>query len=411
MAGRTSPTARNRETGAIRPPRRIAVVTGTRADYGLLYWILKELHADPAVDLQLIVTGTHLSGDFGMTVREIEADQLPIAARVAIPLSDDSGEGVAISMSVAMRGVARALARLRPDLLLVVGDRFEILSAVASAVPLNIPVAHIHGGEVTKGAMDELFRHAITKMSHLHFAATRESARRIVQMGEPKGNVYCVGAPGLDTFVRASPIDRQTLATKLNLPVHRPWGLVTYHPVTQEKGSAGTHVVELLKALDQCLGIFWVLTGTNADMEGRTISAAMDSYAATNSDRARVVRSMGRQMYPSMLKESRLMVGNSSSGIIEAASVRLPVVNIGSRQEGRLRARNVIDVPVCRTRPIAAAIRRAMSAPFRKSLTNLRNPYGDGHASSAIVATLRTVPLSRLQKKTFVSLSPQVQQR
>ena len=384
--------------------RKIAVITGTRAEYGLLYWIIKGIHEDPKLKLQLIVTGMHLSPEFGLTVREIEKDGFPIAEKIEMLLSSDTEASIATSMGVGMIGFAKAYERLRPDILLALGDRFEILAAVSAAVPFRIPVAHIHGGEVTEGAMDELFRHAITKMSHIHFPAIKIYADRIIQMGEQPGNVFCFGAPGLDNLYKMKLLNRIQLAKSLGLPAGMPWGVVTYHPATLEKDSAGIQIKAILSALDRFPEICWIFTLPNADMESRVIIKAIEKYVKKNSVRAFLFNSLGQLRYLSLMKNSVVMVGNSSSGIIEAPSFKLPVVNIGDRQKGRIRARNIIDLPSGSGDKIEADINKALSEKFRKSLSNLKNPYGGGNVSKKIVDVIKRIPLRDNLKKHFYDL-------
>ncbi len=387
-----------------RSKRKIAVVTGTRAEYGLLYWIIKGIHEDPALDLQLIVTGMHLSAEFGNTVKDIEKDGFPIADRVEMLLSSDSGVSTAISMGVGITGFARAYERLGPDIILVLGDRFEIFSAVAAAVPLRIPVAHIHGGEATEGVMDEQFRHAITKMSSIHFPATKRYADRIIQMGERPDRVYSFGAPGLDNIRRLKLLNRAEIIRELGLPEKGKTGVVTFHPEIVDDFPVGSQVRELLNALLGTSGIFWVITMSNADPGGRSIQALLDKFVMENGARAKMFPSLGQLRYLSLLKHADLMVGNSSSGIVEAPSFRLPVVNIGDRQGGRIRSDNIIDVPVCRKKDIVKAINKATGDDFKSSLKGLKNPYGKGNASEKIVKTLRTVSLSGILRKQFYEM-------
>ncbi|MBT7590584.1 MAG: UDP-N-acetylglucosamine 2-epimerase (hydrolyzing) [Candidatus Scalindua sp.] len=385
--------------------RKIAVVTGTRAEYGLLYWIIKSIHEAPDLELQLIVTGMHLSHEFGLTVREIEKDGFPIVERVEMLLSSDTESAIATSMGIGMIGFAKVYERIKSDILLVLGDRFEILSAVTSAIPFRIPVAHIAGGEVTEGAMDELFRHSITKMSHIHFPSTSKYVARIMQMGEIPENIFCFGAPGLDNVIKLNLLDKQQLVQELNLSHEKKWGIVTYHPVTLEKDSAKTQIDELLGGLDNFNDIYWIITFPNADMESRVIIESIEEYVKENPEKTNLFNSLGQLKYLSILKNATLMVGNSSSGLVEAPSFELPVVNIGDRQKGRIRAVNVIDVPVCKQNEIEIAINKALSKDFRESLKGLRNPYGVGNASEKIVAILRNVSLSDLSKKQFCELS------
>ncbi len=381
--------------------RKVCVVTGTRAEYGLLYEVIKTLHQDPAFALQLAVTGTHLSPEFGMTVREIEGDGFPVAERVEVLLSSDTETAVATSMGLALIGFAKAYDRLHPDVLVVVGDRFEVFAAVAAAVPFRIPVAHIHGGESTEGAMDELFRHAITKMSHMHFPAAEGYARRIRQMGEAPEAVHCFGALASDNIRNLHLLDREALSEALEVPVDRPWGVVTYHPVTLETGSAVEEIGEVLEALGRFPEVFWIVTSPNADVEGRTLLRRLQAFAAEHAEHARLFHSLGRLRYLSLLQWSVVMVGNSSSGIIEAPFFMLPVVNIGSRQEGRIRAENIVDVPFCKADAVSKGIEKAMSAAFRADLETLENPYAGANVARSIVDFLKAADLERYSVKRF----------
>jgi len=385
--------------------RKIAVVTGTRAEYGLLYWIIKGIHEDPELELQLIVTGMHLSPEFGLTVKEIEKDRFPIAERVEMLLSSDTETGIATSMGLGMIGFAKAYERLKPDILVVLGDRFEILSAVATAVPFRIPTAHIHGGESTFGAMDEQFRHAITKMSHIHFAAIEEYRNRIIQMGELPENVFCFGAPGLDNIHRLKLLDIKKLSDELEIPGNAKIGIVTFHPVTLEKNLAECHIAEIIEAIKNFTEIYWVFTLPNADTEGRSITEKINNFVSEFPEKGRVFISLGQLRYLSLLKNAVLIVGNSSSGLVEAPSFELPVVNIGDRQRGRVRGKNVIDVPECKKEPIINSIYKALSPDFRNSLKGMKNPYGEGNASEKIVKILKTISLGEcLIKKRFYEI-------
>ena len=315
--------------------RKIAIITGTRAEYGLLYWIIKGIHEDPELELQLIVTGMHLSPEFGYTVNVIEQDGFPIAERVPMLLSADSEEAIATSMGLGMIGFAKAYQRLLPDMVLVLGDRFEILSAVAAAVPFRISVAHIHGGESTEGVMDEQFRHAITKMSHLHFPATQRYADRIIQMGESPERVFCFGAPGLDNVYKLHLLKKIEVFQQLGLPTDRKLGVVTYHPVTLDTKSIESQITTVLQALQKVPEIFWVFTRPNADTGGRIIITSLEDFVRRYPKRGKIFTSLGQLRYLSLLKYADMMVGNSSSGLLEAPSFALPVVNIGERQKGR----------------------------------------------------------------------------
>jgi UDP-hydrolysing UDP-N-acetyl-D-glucosamine 2-epimerase len=387
--------------------RKISVVTGTRSEYGLLYWVMRRIQEEPELELQVIVTGMHLSPEFGLTVREIEKDGFRITEKVEMLLSSDTEMAIATSMGLGMIGFAKAYERLKPDLLVVLGDRFEILSAVAAAVQFRIPTAHIHGGESTEGAMDESFRHAITKMSHLHFPATQKYAEKIIQMGESPERVYCFGSPGLDNVSKVPLFDEKRLYQELELPEDKRIGIMTYHPVTLEKNTAEFQIALLLEAIQNFETIFWVFTLPNADTGGRVITERINEFIRRDPDRGRVFVSLGQLKYLSLLKHAAVMIGNSSSGLTEAPSFGLPVVNIGDRQKGRIRAANIIDVQAWDKEKIISAIHKAVSKDFKNSLKGLKNPYGDGHASAKIVKVLKKISLKNIIKKQFYELGIQ----
>ena len=383
--------------------RKIAVVTGSRAEYGHLYWIIRGIHEDPELELQLIVTGMHLSPEFGLTVKEIEKDGFPIADKIEMLISSDTETAIATSMGLGMIGFAKAYERLKPDILVVLGDRFEILSAVAAAVPFRIPVAHIHGGEATEGVIDEPIRHAVTKMSHIHFTATERYRKRVIQMGENPKNVFCFGAPGLDNVSKLALLSREELSKELEFPYDRKIGVVTYHSVTLEKDTAGLQISELLNALQYIKDIYWIFTQTNADTSGRIIIKMINDFIKKNPDRGKAFVSLGQLRYLSLLKNVVVMVGNSSSGLIEAPSFELPVVNIGDRQSGRVRGQNVIDVPECKEGAIIHAIEKALSPEFKNSLKGIKNPYWNGYVSEKILEKLKKINLDeKLIKKKFI---------
>lgn len=384
--------------------RTIGVVTVSRSDYGHLVPVLEAIRDARDLDLRLLAAGMHLSPDFGLTVGAIEGDGWPIAERVDMLEPGDSPEAVAVSTGRGVAGLARAYARQRPDLVVVLGDRFEMLAAAVAALPFALPVAHIHGGEVSEGAMDNQIRHAITKLAHLHFASAEAHARRIAAMGEEAWRIHTVGAPGLDRIPRLSRLSRDEVAAALDLPRTGPWLVVTFHPVTLEYGATAAHVTELLAALDKVEAAL-VLTYPNADTEGRTIARRIEAFAA-RAPRARLARSLGDRLYLSLLRHADAMVGNSSSGLIEAPSFALPVVNVGSRQRGRLRGANVIDVAPTREE-ILRGIEAALAPGFRQRLEGRPNPYGDGRAADRIVRVLREVELdARLIQKREGSDGP-----
>ena len=379
--------------------RQVAVVTGSRADYGIYTPILRLLRDDPAARVFLLVTGAHLSKEFGMTVETIEADGYEIAERIDMEVGADTPEAIARSTGLALTGFAAAFARRRPDVLVVLGDRLEMLAAAAASLPFNIPVAHVHGGEATEGAIDDAVRHAITKMSHLHFVALEAYAERVIQMGESPWRVTVSGAPGLDHLNDFTPLSRTELERECGVRVADTTLLVTFHPVTLEYGRTASHIAELLAALRE-VGAPVVFTFPNADTSSRAIIEAARRYVSDVRN-AQLTVSLGTRGYLSLMSHAAAMVGNSSSGILEAASFRLPVVNVGMRQQGRVRGKNVLDVD-CARADIAAAIRTALSQEFRASLSDLVNPYGDGHAAQRIVERLRSVELNdTLLRKRF----------
>jgi len=383
--------------------RTIGVVTVARSDYGIYLPLLRKIQADPDLRLHLIVAGMHLSPEFGLTVKAIEADGFEIGERVEMLLSSDTPEGIAKSMGLGTIGFAQAYARFQPDILVVLGDRFEMHAAALAALPFKIPVAHIHGGEITQGAIDDALRHSMTKLSHLHFVSTQEYAQRVIQMGEEPWRVTVSGAPSLDNLRVTRLLAREELAARFDLHLDEPpFLLVTFHPVTLEYEQTEWQVTELLAALEVC-GLPVVFTMPNADTSGRTIARMIEEFVATHSS-AQAVDNLGTQGYFSMMALAAAMVGNSSSGIVEAASFELPVVNVGSRQRGRVRGTNVIDVDYKRT-SILEGLQRALDPKFRAKLRGIRNPYGSGGASEKIIEVLKQVRLDdKLVMKHFHDL-------
>jgi UDP-N-acetylglucosamine 2-epimerase (non-hydrolysing)/GDP/UDP-N,N'-diacetylbacillosamine 2-epimerase (hydrolysing) len=385
--------------------RKIAVITGSAADYGQLYWVIGTIHEEPALDLRLLVTGMHLASRFGNTVKAIEKDGFPISARVRIPLESDTKASIGRAIGEGVSGFARVYERCKPDIVVVLGDRFEIFAAAAAAIPFRIPIAHIHGGELSEGNFDEQFRHAITKMSHIHFTSTEAYRQRVIQMGEDPRRVFCYGAPGLDHIARMDFLSRNELFRELRIPQQKRVGAATFHPVTLEEDTASEEIRELLAGLEAAKDIYWVLTGANADPGGKVINRAIRRFVKKYPERGAFFASLGQRRYLSLLKYAALMVGNSSSGLIEAPSFELPVVNVGDRQRNRIRAANVIDVKECERKPIASAVRKALSPGFKRSLKGLKNPYGEGNASERIVEKLATIPLGEeLIKRSFYDM-------
>lgn len=384
-------------------PRKICVVTGSRAEYGLLYWIMREIAADPQLQLQLLVTGMHLSPEFGSTYRVIEADGFRIDSRVEMLLSSDSPAAMAKSLGLGTIGSADAMTSLEPDAVVVLGDRFEILAVAQAAFLMGIAVAHISGGEVTEGAVDDVMRHAITKMARYHFVATESYRRRVIQLGELPESVFNVGAPGLDNIVRLELLSREALAAAVGMDPVRPFFLVTYHPVTSGTSDPGAGLQPLLESLDTFPGHNLLITRPNADAGGREISQVLDEYAKARTDRVHVVTSLGQLKYLSAMRHCEAVVGNSSSGIVEAPAMGKPVVNIGSRQSGRVKATCIIDcAPILEA--ISAALMRAVSAEFKAAAAGCESLYGNSAASTRICAALKQLDLTRNAAKKFYDL-------
>lgn len=381
--------------------RKVAVLTGSRAEYGLFCPLLDELEGDPGFDVSLIVTGTHLAERFGMTVAGIERDGRRIAARVALPLDDDSELGVSRAMAAALAGVATALNAERPDLLVVLGDRYETLAAACAALLARVPLAHLHGGELSEGATDDAMRHAVTKMAWLHFPATPGAAARIEQLGEDPARIFTVGALGVDNALRGARLSKHELEDDLG-PLFGPrTALTTFHPVTLEKASGAAQVAELLAALAEFPELHAVFTLPNADAGNRAVAAAITRYCDAHPERARAFASLGSRRYLSLLGWADVCLGNSSSGVIEAPSLGTPTVDVGERQSGRERAACVLHCEP-RAGDIAATLERALTPDIQRLARSCPNPYGDGHAAQRIAAVLRErLPLPGTLMKRF----------
>lgn len=383
--------------------KRVCVFTATRAEYGLLYWTLRELESAADFELRLLVTGMHLSPEFGETAAQIERDGFQIDERIESLLSSDTAVGVAKSMGLCTLGCADALARLKPDALLLLGDRFEVLAAAQAALVAGIPIVHIHGGEVTEGAYDDAVRHAVTKMAALHFTSAEPFRRRVIQLGENPAAVVVSGAPGLDHLSRTALLDRPALERELGFELGENSCLVTYHPETRALGRNAERFGELLSALDRFPHLRCVITYPNADNEGRRLIQMLEAFAAARPERVLARKSLGQLRYLSLLKHARLVIGNSSSGLIEAPSFGLPTINIGERQRGRPLADSVICCPPSAD-AIALAMERGQEPAFRERARTCKNPYGQGQAAQIIVETLRRVDLPSLQRKGFYDL-------
>jgi UDP-hydrolysing UDP-N-acetyl-D-glucosamine 2-epimerase len=380
----------------------VMVVTVGRSDYSILKPVMRALESDPAFNLLVTVAGMHLSPEFGATSHHIEADGFQIDERIEMTMSSDSAEGTAKSMGLGILGYSQVFARRKPDLLVLMGDRFEMFAAAVAALPFKIPIAHIHGGELTEGAIDDALRHSISKLSHLHFVSTESYRRRVIQLGEAPDRVFEIGAPALDNLKTADLPGRLELEQQFDIDLSTQPLLVTMHPTTLSSEDAETEIQSLLSVLS-ALEISTIFTAPNADAGGRRIRAEIDRFVAENQS-ARMVQNFGEAGYYGLLRHVGAMVGNSSSGIVEGASFNLPVVNIGSRQAGRVAGKNVIHTT---TTPvdIASAIRRAFSVEFRESLVDIVNPYGDGNASDRMLTTLRASDISpNLCVKRFFDL-------
>jgi UDP-hydrolysing UDP-N-acetyl-D-glucosamine 2-epimerase len=380
--------------------RKICVVTGSRAEYGLLYWVIHDVERAPDMELQLVVTGQHLAPEFGRTVSVIESDGFPIAERVEMLISSDTAQGVTKSLGLGIIGCASAYARLQPDMVLLLGDRFEIFAAAQAAMIANIPIAHVAGGDTTEGAFDEAIRHSITKMAHLHLVTNELSARRVRQLGESPGTIHVVGSPGIDNIRRLQLLSRAEIERELSIELRERNLLITFHPVTLEEG-AGMQLTELLAALDSLpmsTGLFFTMP--NADTGGRELAEHLTRWAALRTS-ARVFVSLGQLRYLSLMAQMDAVVGNSSSGLYEAPSFQIPTVDIGDRQRGRLAAASVIHCL-----PSRQEIRAALTAALALDCSSTVNPYGDGHSAARIVDVLRGVAEPRaLLKKHFHMLA------
>jgi UDP-N-acetylglucosamine 2-epimerase (non-hydrolysing)/GDP/UDP-N,N'-diacetylbacillosamine 2-epimerase (hydrolysing) len=387
--------------------RKIAVVTTSRADYSHLYWVLRDLAAHPQVDLKVIALGPHLSPEFGLTVREIEKDEVPIAARVECLLSSDTDIGMAKTIGVATLGLADLLGAMRPDLLLLIADRYEMLAPASAALALRIPVAHIEGGEISEGAIDNAVRNALTMMAHIHFTSTHKARARVIAMGEEEWRVHRAGAPSLDHLRRSRLPDRDELQERLQLGLVRPTLLVAYHPVTLLRETT-QEADALFAALEKAPGQI-LFCWPNTDAGSRALITRAEAFLARRGA-GRMFVNLDAVTYWGLLRQVDLLLGNSSSGIMETASFALPTVNIGLRQQGRERAKNVLDAPADAD-ALLQAVATAKSEGFRQSLVGMTNPYGDGHAAERIVQVLTSTPLSQsLLFKRARDLAPSVPQ-
>ncbi|HTE46551.1 MAG TPA: UDP-N-acetylglucosamine 2-epimerase [Gemmatimonadaceae bacterium] len=383
--------------------RKICIVTGTRAEYGLLRWVMDGISKRNGLELQIVATGMHLSPEFGLTYRDIESDGFRIDRKVEMLLSSDTPVGLAKSMGLGLVGFGDVFEQLGPDIVVVLGDRFEIFAAAAAAMVARVPIAHLHGGEATEGLIDEPIRHAVTKMAHIHFVAAEEYRRRVIQLGEQPDRVFLVGGLGVDGIKRLPLFDRPALEESLDFRLGARNLLVTFHPLTLERSTSERQMEELLAALDELQDTHLIFTMPNADTDGRVLFDLIRRFVADH-DNARAFASLGQLRYLSCVGHVDAVVGNSSSGLAEVPSFGKATVNIGDRQRGRLKAESVIDCPPERT-AIRAAIAQVYTEGFQKTVRCAKNPYGDGGASERIVELLATVSLDDIVKKRFYDLA------
>lgn len=382
--------------------RKIAVITGTRAEYGLLYHLMRELQNHPDVELQLVVTGAHLSHKHGYTVQQIEKDGFPISAKVDMQLAGDAPVDIAHSMGICTSEMAKVFDRLKPDIAVILGDRYEMLAAASAAMVMCVPIAHIHGGESTEGLIDEAIRHSITKMAQIHFVSTNIYRNRVIQLGENPKTVHLVGALGVDAIKKTPLLNRTELEKSLDFKFAKKNLLITFHPVTLENADGSKQMEELLSALSSLNDTGLIFTMPNADAGGQKIKDLIQDFVAQNKI-ARAYDSLGQQRYLSCVAEVDAVVGNSSSGLIEVPSFKKPTINIGNRQNGRIKAASVIDCEPERD-SILVALDKAYSKEFRTSLSNIENSYGSGDSCKKIVDTLISVDLYNILTKHFFDI-------
>jgi GDP/UDP-N,N'-diacetylbacillosamine 2-epimerase (hydrolysing) len=379
--------------------RKICVVTGTRAEYGLLFWLMKEIEKDDDLELQVVVTGMHLSPEFGLTYKEIEK-KFKIDKKIEMLLSSDTAVGISKSMGLAQISFAEAYEELRPDILVVLGDRYEIFSAASAAMIARIPIAHLHGGETTEGAFDEPIRHSITKMSHVHFTATEEYKNRVIQLGEHPRTVFNVGGLGIENIKRLKLLNKEEFEKSINFKLNQKNILVTFHSVTLESDTTREQFQALLDAVDWLEDTHIIFTKANSDTDGRIINQMIDKYVAKNSRKSAVFTSLGQLRYLSALQFVDAAVGNSSSGLAEVPTFKIGTINIGDRQKGRMQADSIINCMPSK-KSILEAFKDLYLKEFQDSLLNVINPYGDGCASGRIAKKIKKLNLKNILKKSF----------
>lgn len=384
--------------------KKISILTATRAEYGLLKPIIEKLTSISEFDVRVVVTGAHLSPEFGLTYKEIEQDGIVIDEKIEMLLSADTPAAISKSMGLALISFADYFERLKPDMLMVLGDRYETLAVCMAAMNQRIPIAHLYGGETTEGAVDESIRHAITKLSYLHFTSTEEYRKRVIQLGEQPDRVFCVGAVGIENILNQDLMSKSDLGKSINFNLDRPYAIVTFHPVTLEDNSSAVQFQSLLEVCKKYQDLNFIFTKANADANGRIINKMIDDYISDN-DNAVAFTSLGMKRYLSGLKHCTMVIGNSSSGIVEAPSFAIPTINIGERQKGRLQADSVINCEPS-FQDIARAMELALSDDFKNKAQNTINPYGDGNTSEKVIAAVMDYLLiDRIElKKKFYDL-------
>lgn len=368
--------------------KNICIVTGTRAEYGLLCPLIKKINEDDKLNLQLVVTGMHLSPEFGLTYKQVEEDGYKIDEKVEILLSSDTSIGISKSMGLAIISFSEVFDRLKPDMVVVLGDRYEIFSAVSVASISRIPVCHLHGGETTEGAFDENLRHSITKMSYLHFTSTEEYRKRVIQLGESPDRVFNVGAIGIENIKKMNLLSKEELERSINFKLDKKYAIVTFHPVTLENNTAKNQFKELLLVLDKIKDLKVIFTKANSDTDGRIINNMIDEFVLTNKERFISFTSMGSLRYLSAIKYSDVVIGNSSSGIVEVPSFNKPTINIGDRQKGRIQDKSIINCDPIK-KEIENAIEKALSKEFLENIKDVKNPYGDGNVSDKVIEKIK----------------------
>ena len=382
--------------------KKICIVTGSRAEYGLLYWLIKEIEADQDLVLQLIATGMHLSSEFGYTYKTIEKD-FKINKKIDIDLSSDTSIGISKSIGLAQKYFAEAYQKLKSDIIVVLGDRYEIFGAVSAAMISKKPIAHIHGGEITKGSWDDAIRHSITKMSHLHFTATEKYKKRVIQLGEQPNTVFNVGGVGIESIKRLKLLSKNDFEESIKFKLNKKNIIVSFHPPTLDNKSLKKQFKELLDAINDLKDTNVIFTKTNSDTGGKCINKMMDFYASKHSKNSKVITSLGQLNYLSALQYVDAVVGNSSSGILEAPSFKIGTINIGDRQEGRIKAESIIDCKANK-KEIKKSLNKIYSKTFLKMLKNVKNPYDNGLSSKRIIKQLKQLKLENVLKKNFFDI-------